>query len=92
LARYDVSYAKCETQFPEMRGRRDEAYLALWRVKPDDKALAELAAARKRSAYAAERKRALQPAARGASAPAPGVLERQCQGLWAEQQRRPKAP
>ena len=91
LARYDVSYARCESQFPEMRGQRDEAYLSLWRVKPDDKALAEPAAASKRPTYQAERKRGAQPAAKGASAPAPGVLERQCQGLWAERQRQPKA-
>ena len=91
LARYDISYAKCESRFPDMRGHRDEAYLNLWRVKPDEKALAELAAARKGTAYQSERKRVAQAAAKGASAPASGVLERECQALWAENQRAPKA-
>jgi hypothetical protein len=45
LARYDISYVQCEARYPEMRGHRDEAYLSLWRIKPDEKALAQLAAA-----------------------------------------------
>ncbi len=87
LARYDNSYLKCEARYPDMRGHRDEAYLSLWRVKPDEKALAQLASARKGAAYEAERKRLVQAAAKGAAPAASGVLERQCQGLWAERQR-----
>ena len=85
LARFDVSYAKCETQYPQMRGRRDEAYLSLWRQKADDKNRADLNAARKKPEYRSERKRALQPPAKSASAASP--LELQCQALWAETQR-----
>ena len=80
-----MSYAKCETQYPQMRGRRDEAYLSLWRQKADDKNRADLNAARKKAEYRNERKRALQPPAKGASAASP--LELQCQALWAETQR-----
>jgi hypothetical protein len=37
LARYDVSYGRCETTFPQMKGHRDEAYLNLWRATPNEK-------------------------------------------------------
>ena len=90
LARFDVSYTKCEASHPQMKGHRDEAYLALWRVKADDKARAELAAARKRADYQAERRHALQPPAKGASSTDARRLEQQCQGLWAETQRTTK--
>ena len=91
LARYDISYVKCESRFPTMRGHRDEAYLNLWRVKPDEKALAQLAAARKGAVYQTERQRLLQAAAKGATPAASSPLEHQCQGLWAENQRSTKA-
>ncbi|WP_280152477.1 hypothetical protein [Piscinibacter sp. XHJ-5] len=84
LARFDVSYAKCEAQYPQMRGRRDEAYLGLWRLKADANHRAQLNAARKRPEYRQERERALHPTA--ASAPA-SPLEHQCQALWTETQR-----
>jgi len=87
LARYDISYVKCESKFPHMRGHRDEAYLSLWRVKPDAKALAELATARKGDIYQTERLKLLQAAAQGASTPASSPVEQQCQALWAENQR-----
>jgi len=45
LARYDISYAQCEQQYAEMRGHRDEAYLNLYRVNPDAKALDDKRAA-----------------------------------------------
>ena len=37
LARYDVSYGRCEKLYPDMKGRRDEAYLSLWRATLNDK-------------------------------------------------------
>jgi hypothetical protein len=87
LARYDVSYTKCEARFPQMQGHRDEAYLNLWRIKPDDKSRDRLAKLRGEPAYRAERQRVLQTSAKSASAPASSPLERECQGLWAENQR-----
>jgi len=88
LARYDLSYAQCEQQYADMRGHRDEAYLNLYRVNPDPKALAQLDAVRQGAAYQAERKRATAAAAKSASAPAsaplPKKLAQQCQGLWSE--------
>ena len=44
VARFDVGYARCEAKFAPMKGHRDEAYLAVYRVKPDEKSLARLAA------------------------------------------------
>ncbi len=90
LARYDISYLKCEAKYPDMRGQRDQAYLSLWRVKPDEKALAELAAVRKGAVYEAERKRVMQAAAKGTAPAASSPLEQQCQALWAERQRMAK--
>jgi hypothetical protein len=87
LARFDISYAKCETQFPAMRGHRDESYLSLWRVNADKKARAQLAEVRKGALYQAERRLVLQGTAPSASAPASSVLQQQCQALWAETQR-----
>jgi len=87
LARYDLSYAQCEQQYPDMRGHRDEAYLNLYRVNPDAKALAQLDAVRQGAAYQAERKRAgvaAKGASAAASAPLPKKLAQQCQGLWSE--------
>ena len=81
LARYDISYVKCEAKYPDMRGRR---------VKPDEKALAELAAVRKGAVYEAERKRVVQAAAKGPAPAASSPLERQCQALWSERQRMAK--
>jgi hypothetical protein len=79
MARFDASYARCEAKYPEMRGARDEAYLGMWRVKPDDRTRAELAAVRKGAAYQAESRRVgKEPAKKEAQ------LEQQCQALWAE--------
>ena len=86
LARYDTSYVECETSMPAMKGHRDEAYLNLWRIPPDEKALARLAKLRADPAYVAEKQRAAK-APTGASAPASGVVQRQCRGLWSEHQR-----
>lgn len=87
LARYDVSFTTCESRFPQMQGHRDEAYLNLWRIKADEKSRARLAKLRGEAAYRTERQRALQAAAKSASAAASSPLDRECQGLWAEYQR-----
>jgi hypothetical protein len=85
LARYDISYARCEARFPDMRGHRDEAYLNLWRIRSDEKSAARLAGVRGGSVYRAEQK-LVQKGAPASAASAP-PLERECQGLWAEHQR-----
>lgn len=90
LARYDTSYVQCEARFPEMAGHKDEAYLALWRVKLDPKSAARLAATRGSAAYKSERLRVKKDAARPAAAGASSPLERQCRGLWGELGRMPK--
>ena len=87
LARYDISYAKCEARFPAMQGHRDEAYLNLWRIRLDDKASARLAGVRGSAVYGTEKQLVSKGAAKGAASAASSVLERQCQGLWAENQR-----
>jgi hypothetical protein len=89
LARYDVSYGRCETTFPEMKGHRDEAYLSLWRATPNDKTKARLADARSNAAYKTERQHAMQVAAK-ASAPDAKKLEQQCTALWGELSRMAK--
>ena len=91
LARYDASYTRCEAQFPDMKGHGDEAYLKLWNTKPDAAAIERLTAARKSSAYQAERKLVARAPAQGASAAAARTLAQQCQGLWNEFQRSGKA-
>ena len=87
LARYDISYAKCEASFPDMQGHRDEAYLNLWRIRLEDKSAARLAGVRSGSVYRAERQLVMKGAAKGAASAASSPLERECQGLWAEHQR-----
>ncbi len=86
LARYDTSYVECEAGMPAMKGHRDEAYLHLWSITADEKSLARLDKLRNDPAYAAEKQRAAKIRT-GASAPASGVVQRQCRGLWAEHQR-----
>ncbi|HEV7914724.1 MAG TPA: hypothetical protein VGP22_13245, partial [Albitalea sp.] len=87
-----VSYVKCESQLPAMRGHRDEAYLSMWRVRLDDKTRAQLATARKSAQYQAERRIALKPVNKSASAPAPAErLDLQCQALWSDTQRATQA-
>ena len=86
MARFDIGYATCEEQMPQMRGHRDEAYLSLWHVKPDAQVRAQLDAVRKGAVYKAERARVLKiGAAPAASAASP--IDQQCQALWAETQR-----
>jgi hypothetical protein len=90
LARYDVSYVRCEASFPEMKGHRDDAYMSLWRMTPGPKTTARLAEVRSSATYKSEQRVATRQAA-GASAPdAVKALERQCRGLWGEMQKTPK--
>jgi len=90
LARYDVSYVRCEAKFPEMKDHRDDAYLSLWRATLTPKSAAKLAEVRASAPYKAEHRVASRRAA-GASEPeADKALERQCRGLWGEMKRMPK--
>ena len=87
LAQFDLGFAKCEARFPEMRGHGDEAYLALWKIKPDDKARAELAKARKSGPYKQERQAAQKTESKSTSPEVESKLKQQCQATWAEAQR-----
>ena len=86
LARYDASYVTCSAQYPDMKGHGDEAYLSLWRMKPDTRTRALLAKTRGSPAYVAEKARATGTA-KPTSAAASSPLGRECVGLWAEYQR-----
>jgi hypothetical protein len=86
LARFDHGYTVCEAKNPLMKGQRDEAYLSLWKVKPDPKARAELAAARKTASYRSEQALVKKRDANGAAPAASSPIEQQCQALWAETQ------
>jgi hypothetical protein len=89
LAKYDLSYVKCEAQLPQMKGRRDEAYLSLYRIKADEKSLARLTRIRGSAEYAAEKKRAAGLAAKATPVgpSASNSLARECQALLGETQR-----
>lgn len=87
LARFDLSFGHCEQQIPAMRGRRDEAWLSLWRAQADDAHRADLAKARKSAPYVAERQRVLKAQAAGKAPAASTPIDQQCQALWAETQR-----
>lgn len=86
LARFDLRYARCEARFAHMKGARDEAYLAAYRVKADDAARRRLTELRRSAAYQKERRSAQAEAARPA-APASSPIEHQCQALWSQVQR-----
>ena len=90
LAHYDVSYGRCETSYPEMKGHRDEAYLSLWRAEPNEKTNKRLADARATEPYKTEKKRAASKAAQPSSPEAVKALEQQCRGLWGEMAKMPK--
>jgi hypothetical protein len=92
LARYDVSYAKCESSFADMKGHRDDAYLNLWRIKVGQKSSDRLAQVRASAPYKAERQRAARPGTAASDAEASKKLERECKGLWGEMQRTGKPP
>ncbi|WP_428419928.1 hypothetical protein [Methylibium sp.] len=92
MARFDIGYARCEEQFPAMRGHRDDAYLSLRRVKADEQLHAQLTAARKAAVYKSEQRRVRQAAANGMAPAASSPIDQQCQALWAETQRVMRAP
>jgi hypothetical protein len=92
LARYDVSYVKCEASFPEMKGHRDEAYLSLWHAQLSPRSTARLEEIRKSGPYKAEQLRAARQTKQPAEPEATKKLERQCRGLWGEYNRMSKAP
>ncbi|MBX3625148.1 MAG: hypothetical protein KF892_09065 [Rhizobacter sp.] len=86
LAQFDLGYAKCEARFAHMKGHGDEAYLALWKIKPDEKQRAELAKQRSSARYRDERSKAMKTMAK----PSPALdekLRRQCDATWSELQR-----
>lgn len=91
LARYDVSYVRCEARFADMKGHRDDAYFSLWRIKPGPKPAARLAEIRNSAPYKAEQQLARRQAG-SASEPVVVTLERECRGLWGEMQAAPKRP
>ena len=87
LARYDVSYGRCEKMFPDMKGHRDEAYLSLWRAKPNEKTKARLAEARGGATYKAEREIALAGGVKSSAPNAAKTLENECSALRGELKR-----
>jgi hypothetical protein len=87
LARYDVSYVRCETSFPDMKGHRDDAYLSLWRMKPGPKTTARLTEVRSSATYKSEQRLAKREAANASGPDAVKTLEQQCKGLWGEMQK-----
>ncbi|MBL0727673.1 hypothetical protein [Piscinibacter sp. HJYY11] len=86
LAQFDLGYAKCEARFEHMKGRADDAYLALWKIKADDQQRAELAKQRSTPRYREERSKAQKAMAK----PSPALedkLNKQCSATWSELQR-----
>jgi hypothetical protein len=87
LARFDLGYAKCELRFAHMRGHRDDAYLALYRVRATPKARAELATARKDARYKRESELARRSMPQITAPDMEEKLAQQCEATWAETQR-----
>ena len=88
LAKFDAGYAQCEQRVPAMKGRRDQAWANLYRLKQDDALNQQLGALRKSADYKAESGRASKALARDARASdVSRKLELQCQGLQREVQR-----
>jgi len=92
LAQFDLGYVQCENRFPEMRGHRDEAYLALWRIKADAKTSAELDKVRKSDKYKKERQLAFKSLDKTTGPEVEVKLKRQCDATWAEVKRNGVAP
>ena len=86
LAQFDLGFAKCESRFAHMKGRADEAYLGLWKVKVDAARRAELSKVRKGAAYKAESDKAKKRLAKETPA-VEEKIRQQCEGTWAEAQR-----
>ena len=89
LARFDVTYARCETQMPRLRGHRDATYLGMWSPKVHDKVRGQLVSARNGAAYSTERQRITQAAAKhtAGNAAIPRADEDECKTLLEEVQR-----
>lgn len=87
LAQFDIGYAKCESRYAHMKGHGDDAYLSLWKVRPDAKQRAELARQRKTAAYRQARGEAAKKMAQGSGRALDDKIALQCQGTWAELQR-----
>jgi len=92
LAQFDLGYVKCENRFPEMRGHRDEAYLALWRIKADAKTSAELDKVRKSDKYKKERQLAVKAMDKATGPEVESKLKQQCDATWAEVKRNGATP
>ena len=90
LAQFDLGFTKCEKRFADMQGHRDEAYLALWKIKPDSKTLAELADLRKSAKYKSEHQLALKSTS--AKPDDEKKLKQQCDATWGEALRNRQAP
>jgi hypothetical protein len=86
LARFDMGYARCEQKFEQMRGHRDEAYLALWKLRADEKSRSQLAALRKSAVYKSETRVAQATASRASSPDLDARWSQQCQATWAQAQ------
>jgi len=84
LAHFDVGFARCEQKFDFMRGRRDEAYLGMWKIKPDTKSKAQLASLRSGAIYKSESRVAQKTAEKTASPEVEARVTQQCQATWAE--------
>ncbi len=84
LARFDNGYARCEARYAHMKGARDEAYLAAYRVKADGAGRARLADLRRSAAYRKELRAAQAEAAKPAASAASSPIEQQCQALWGQ--------
>ena len=84
LAQFDLGFAKCEARYPHMRGHGDEAYLALWKVKPDAKARAELTKVRKTEKYRQERRLAHKGMDKSTGPEMETKIRRQCEATWGE--------
>ncbi|MSQ18881.1 MAG: hypothetical protein EXR39_04830 [Betaproteobacteria bacterium] len=87
LARFDLTYVRCEAQMPRLRGHRDAAYLGMWSPKVHDKVRGQLTVARNGPVYGAERQRIKQAAAQRTSGPAPRADAEECKTLLEEVER-----
>lgn len=92
LAQFDIGFARCEARFPEMKGHADEAYLALWKIKADDKRRADLDKLRKTARYRQERSKAQKEMDKKGPQPE-DKIRNQCEATWSEALRnKPAAP
>ncbi|MBX3622104.1 MAG: hypothetical protein KF891_19220 [Rhizobacter sp.] len=92
LARFDIGFARCEAMYPDMKGHADEAYLALWKIKADDKRRADLDKLRKTAKYRQARSQAQKEMDKKGPQPEAKVRT-QCEATWAEALRnKPAAP